>query len=566
MAVLANLPSRPAPAMPSATTPELQLISRVGPSSVRRTLVPPGPHRIGRRPEHSLPLGDDPSISRDHAELEFRPDDGGGRWTITDLGSRHGTRVNGLRVPSQRPVPLSPGDLVGIGAYELQLGRADDDSRIVARTIEESAEGISSRPASSANPAALAQHRLGLLLELSERLHSAEDPAALARLLADAAVDGTGLANAAVLGLPDAEGGVEVLASCGAIESKGAPRLSRSLLRRAAAGQLAVSSGGSALQSDSHSIIDLGIATAAGAPILVGDAVVAILYADRRGDAERRSASTDAAEFLGALARIGGVALAGLRRIELERRYRDLEADLAIAGVAHRTLLRDLDEPLIGLRVEGRSRPGRVVGGDLFLVLVRGERLRVVLGDVSGKGVGAAVLMSAAHGFLRAELGRLDSIEAVAASLGEFVERHRHGNTFLTTWIAEIDPAAGAIRYVDAGHGYALLDRGDRLEWLQEGGGPPLGAAPGVEYGASSTAWSKSDRLLVVSDGLVEQPSPPGAGDREEFGRPRVEAWLAAARRGSTASTRLSGLFDAVSTFGGGPLLADDATAILIEG
>ncbi len=542
---------------------ELLLVSRAGPSDLRVSLPSPGPHRIGRRPEQAVAIADDSAVSRDHAELVFRigtlaEGRKGGSWTVRDLGSRHGTRLNGLRIPSGREIPLAMGDMIGVGSTELRVtDPLAAPATNVSRTVDSGPETISSQPVAAA-AGKLAQHRVGLLIELSRAMHGAESPEALASLLVDAAATGTGLGNAAVLGPPDQHGSVEVLAASGELASSGELRLSRSLLRRAAAGELAVTSGGSSLASGPASIIDLGIAEAVGAPITVGESVVAILYADRRSGGRQSQTSTDAAEFLAALAQFGGVALAGLRRIEQERRLRDLESDLAMAAAAHQFLLRDLDQTVGGVRVRGRSRAGRLVGGDFFRLAVREDRrLRIVLGDVAGKGVGAGVLMSALHGLLRAELDRCEHPEAIAMALGAFVDEHRHGNTFATAWIGEIDLERGEMRYVDAGHGYAAREREGAIEWLNAGGGPPYGAVPGFPYAAATADWKSGDRLLIVSDGFIEQPSASGDGD---FGRQRMADWLA-----SRDQRSLDGLFAKILDFAGGDQLADDATAVIVE-
>ncbi|MGA0174279.1 MAG: PP2C family protein-serine/threonine phosphatase, partial [Phycisphaerales bacterium] len=197
-------------------------------------------------------------------------------------------------------------------------------------------------------------------------------------------------------------------------------------------------------------------------------------------------------------------------------------------------------------------------GGDFFRLAVREDRrLRIVLGDVAGKGVGAGVLMSALHGLLRAELDRCENPEAIAMALGAFVDEHRHGNTFATAWIGEIDLERGEMRYVDAGHGYAAREREGAIEWLNAGGGPPYGAVPGFPYAAATADWKSGDRLLIVSDGFIEQPSASGDGD---FGRQRMADWLA-----SRDARSLDGLFAKILDFAGGDQLADDATAVIVE-
>ncbi|MGA1016825.1 MAG: SpoIIE family protein phosphatase [Phycisphaerales bacterium] len=552
---------------------DLRLTLRSGSTTLDLVLDPGQAHRIGRRTDHTICIAEDAAISRDHAELRWQARSvikGGsttvgslGFWTIRDLGSRHGTRLNGLRIPSNRVVPIADGDLVLVGESELRCGPKSVTGRSIAQTLETGHETVVAPSIERVSPA---QHRLALLVTLSERLHGAENENDLAELLAQAVIEGAGLPNAAVLQPPDEEGNVEILAERGAITDGGRPRLSRSLLRRAAAGELVVSAGGGSLGGGSggpitpggQSLIDLRIAAAGGAPIECGGRVHSVLYAKRR-DQTPATSGTETAEFLGALAKIGGVALAGIRRLELERRYRDIEADLAIAAAAQQFLLREVDQVDEGVRIQGRSRPGRVVGGDFFRVMRRGPNVwRIVLGDVSGKGVGAAVLMSALHGYVGGEMRRVDRLDELAASMAEFVEAHRHGHTFVTVWLADLDLGSNSIRYVDAGHGHAMLwTPGGEATPLVEGGGPPFGVMPGAEYEIAEVPWPEGSRMIVVSDGLIEQTSAQG---REEFGRSRLAAWLA-----SESATEVGTIFEAVAAHAGSDELADDATAVLVS-
>lgn len=552
---------------------DLRLTLRSGSTTLDLVLGPGQAHRIGRRTDHTICIAEDAAISRDHAELRWQARSvikGGsttvgslGFWTIRDLGSRHGTRLNGLRIPSNRVVPIADGDLVLVGESELRCGPKSVTGRSIAQTLETGHETVVAPSIERVSPA---QHRLALLVTLSERLHGAENENDLAELLAQAVIEGAGLPNAAVLQPPDEEGNVEILAERGAITDGGRPRLSRSLLRRAAAGELVVSAGGGSLGGGSggpitpggQSLIDLRIAEAVGAPIEFGGRVHSVLYADRR-DQTPATSGTETAEFLGALAKIGGVALAGIRRLELERRYRDIEADLAIAAAAQQFLLREVDQVDEGVRIQGRSRPGRVVGGDFFRVMRRGPNVwRIVLGDVSGKGVGAAVLMSALHGYVGGEMRRVDRLDELAASMAEFVEAHRHGHTFVTVWLADLDLGSNSIRYVDAGHGHAMLwTPGGEATPLVAGGGPPFGVMPGAEYEIAEVPWPEGSRMIVVSDGLIEQTSAQG---REEFGRSRLAAWLA-----SESATEVGTIFEAVAAHAGSDELADDATAVLVS-
>lgn len=531
-------------------------------------LTPPGPLTLGRLPKHPIYLPEDEAISRSHAELrQISLASGSPCWGIVDLESRHGTRINDHPIPPRKVTPLRNGDHITAGATTLEFIEGDRQrGGMVASTLEDDA---SAAPPGSAileqggtgTTGSVNRRRFELLQSVLPRLQAAADRWQLAETLVEAAARGTEMENVGVFGLPSPNGDIRIYAARGGIvDAEGRTRISRSMLKGAATGRVMVLSNSSNLAAPGSSLISLGIAEAICVPVACGEVISAILYADQRDSAILRE-SSDLSSYLSMLAQFGGMALANLHRAEMAARYAAIDADLAIAATAHRFLLKDLDTGFGGLRCEGRSRPGRDVGGDFFRFVRRDHTVRLVLGDVSGHGVGPALLMSAMHGFLRSELRREPTLESLAEAMQEFVLEHREGNTFVTAWIGEIDEATGSLRYLDAGHGHALAVPPDgRPEWLREGGGPPIGIAPGVEYTSATAPFVPGSRLLVVSDGLLEQIALGGDHRGEQFGHDRLEQWLLGKESG-----RIETLFEAVQRFAGSEELEDDATAILVD-
>jgi sigma-B regulation protein RsbU (phosphoserine phosphatase) len=148
------------------------------------------------------------------------------------------------------------------------------------------------------------------------------------------------------------------------------------------------------------------------------------------------------------------------------------------------------------------------------------DRLVVVIADVAGKGMPAALLVSTLHSALRL----LETPEGLApemiARLNQHVTEASASNKFITLLLAEIDLAGGEVRYVNAGHNAALLvrDRGD-VETLGSSG-LPLGLFAGSTYRVEGTSLGAGDLLCLFSDGLTECESPAG----EEFGEGRLAA------------------------------------------
>jgi sigma-B regulation protein RsbU (phosphoserine phosphatase) len=299
------------------------------------------------------------------------------------------------------------------------------------------------------------------------------------------------------------------------------------------------------------------------APILLAGDVAAYLYLDNRG--ARGARSQQSGDFTGyavGLARLASMALANLRRLELEREYARLDAELIAAAEAQKWIFPAREGSEGRLSYIGQTRPGRRLGGDFFDVAQLGPgRLAVALGDVSGKGAGAAVLMTASQGFLHASLREHGDPGRAVSALNDFIHPRRPSNRFLTLWVGVFDGQAGTLRYVDAGHGYGFaLDHGGVVDRLTSEGGL-VGIEPGTVFESVSRSLRAEERVVVVSDGLVEQP-----GAKEGAAAFGVEALVASLHaRAPEGKDEVDALFDAVEAHAGGPALADDATALVVR-
>jgi serine phosphatase RsbU (regulator of sigma subunit) len=213
----------------------------------------------------------------------------------------------------------------------------------------------------------------------------------------------------------------------------------------------------------------------------------------------------------------------------------------------------------------GQSRAGQHIGGDFFDVIDLGNgKLAVALGDVSGKGIPASVLMTATQGFLHASLRSLGDIGEAVTALNRFIAPRRPEDRFVTLWVGLFDPVARELQYVDAGHGYALLI-GSEIISLDAGGGPPLGIDENFEYRAEVLPLPQAGKIIAVSDGIVEQtgqsasPTPSTAPDRFEMAGVRRSI-----QHGHDGDD-VARLFEDVVHHAGTEHLADDATAVMVR-
>jgi serine phosphatase RsbU (regulator of sigma subunit) len=212
--------------------------------------------------------------------------------------------------------------------------------------------------------------------------------------------------------------------------------------------------------------------------------------------------------------------------------------------------------------IKGISIPAREVGGDFFnyfLLHDRGEAALLV-GDVSGKGVAAALLMANVQATLRARLPLERNLATLARYLDEEIEATTPPAVYLTAFMGVLDGSKRVMRYVNAGHNAPLVLRRDgRVESL-DSTGRPLGLLPGGGYEERAVSFGEGDWLFLYTDGIVESESPQG----EPFGADRLQELLRT-ELGSGIDGILTRVEQAVREFRGGQEAADDATLVVVR-
>lgn len=561
--------------MMETVSTELTLVSLAGPEPKSVELRAPGPITIGRASHHPLSLNDT-RVSRDHAVLSCAPTLDGttgatqAEWRIADTNSRHGTWLNGLRLTPGRPLPLREGDRVLIAPWTFQVlpaGQKPQEGLNLATIADSPLETVSQIDERVAD--ALAQERLALLLRCANALHSAPDEESLAESIVDAASTGTGFANVALLRATATVGEVGLIAHRGQILGGGSALLSRSLLEEASRGTPARLVRREDSAAPAVSIVELGIEEALCVPILLEGLLAGYLYLDNRGGRGARVVG-DAAGFAIGLSRLAALAWANLRRVEAERRSARMEAELSAAGRMQSLLLPPREGAFGPFRYVGQSRPGRYVGGDFFDVIpLPDDRIAVAVGDVSGKGVEAAVLITATQGFLHAALLDHGDPGRAMTELNRYAHPRSPAGKFITLWIAVLDAKRGEMHAVDAGHGHAFfLGAGGSLAPVPLTKSFPVCIVDDTQYTAHTLPLRPDASLLVLSDGLIEEPAAgrPGESDRERRARQfSVEGVRGCLTSLAPGEDEIRALFEAVQRHAENEQLADDATAVLVR-
>ena len=214
-----------------------------------------------------------------------------------------------------------------------------------------------------------------------------------------------------------------------------------------------------------------------------------------------------------------------LERLEQETRARErVEQDLRVARNIQQASLPKEVPDLEGWQITPFYQPAKEVGGDFYdFFELEDGRLGLIVGDATGKGVPAALVMASARSMLHAVAQASDySPGEVLRMTNDPLVTDIPPNMFVTCFYAILDPKSGRFTYANAGHDVPYLQRSDDAEELRARG-MPLGLMPGMSYEEKEVTLQPGDNALFYSDGLVEAHDPKG----EMFGFPRLRALVA---------------------------------------
>jgi serine phosphatase RsbU (regulator of sigma subunit) len=247
-------------------------------------------------------------------------------------------------------------------------------------------------------------------------------------------------------------------------------------------------------------------------------------------------------------------------------RGKRLETQMELARQVQRDLLPSVDFRLPGIDVAAECRPASQVGGDFYdIVSLPDGRVSFVVGDVSGKGISAALLMGLIYGAMsNPPWGSTEDPDRAATRLNELLLTKTSGQRFATLFWCSYDPASHALRYLNAGHLPALWlrrapDGARRIDRLAEGG-PVLGLLAEESYRTASVSASAGDVIVLFSDGLTEAPNSRD----EQFGEERL---IAVVQQSADLPARAisDAILSAVRAFTGARPTPDDQTLLVVR-
>jgi serine phosphatase RsbU (regulator of sigma subunit) len=514
--------------------------------------------RIGRGSGNHVQLLD-ATVSKEHAELAEQA----GRWTILDLGSRNGTRVNGRDATTA--LPVARGDRIEVGHVVLQVDEAGrpEATRIitsehVGSSLRLNVKQLLERPTASEGSAARVFHLIaeaGQLLVLPRPL--AETCDAILGFIEKAV-----RANRLVVLLRDAQSGelTQVAARYRGGRASEPLALSQSITRAVLAENTAVITADAAHDPRflaQHSIIAQAIHSAMAVPLFDNEQVLGILYVDTSDPTA--TYGQQELELLTLLGNMAAVKITNARLLEAEQTRQRLAQELATATRIQRNLLPQ-PPSIPGWSFHARLETCHEVGGDLFDFHVRADgRVVLLVGDVSGKGMGAALLMSSTLSTARVLYDTADGPLELVRKLNAILHRSGDARSFVTVFVGWLDSATGRMRYVNAGHPEPHIARAGKSRTL-EATGIPVGMLPSFAWQEGETTLGPGELFVLFSDGI-----PEAQHGGEFFDDQRVRATVLAAEREPDVVTAADRIIASIDEFAAGEHRADDVTLVLIR-
>jgi sigma-B regulation protein RsbU (phosphoserine phosphatase) len=293
-------------------------------------------------------------------------------------------------------------------------------------------------------------------------------------------------------------------------------------------------------------------------PMVGSSGVVGALNVE--SDRAAAFSATDA-ELLEFFANAAALAIekALLHRELLQKQWMD--GQLKLAREVQAGLLPRVPPELAGYDLAGSNLPTWTIGGDYYdWIPLDDGRMGLVVADVSGKGIPAALIMATFRAALRAELRRGTAVTGAVSAVNRVLLESQGGSRFVTAVCGALDPASGRLEYVNCGHNPPLLLRAGGAHEALDSGGPALGLGIGGGFTPGEASLEPGDLLALYTDGVVE----PASAEQEEFGLARL---LEVLRRNATrpASDVVLAVVEATRRFSRRESYDDDFTMVVVK-
>ena len=539
---------------------ELQILSADGNS--RLVALHGDRLSLGRSTAAELCYPDDTGLSRQHLAIERAGDD----WALRDLGSKNGTMLNGAKITER--TTLKPGDRITAGhlimIYDGASLRAakpvvifdardDADEQTSSGTVIAHLEGVIKSSDALAHAETLAATHVSALIRAGNELAGHRPLPELFRFILELSIQAVKADRGVLMTLENGELVVR------ANQGQGF-RISTAVRDRVLDSGLSVLVRDTSIDDayrERRSIVEQNIRTLMAVPLQTRDQIIGIIYVD--SPSLLREFTKDDLNLLTVMANVAAIRIEHTRFAEVEQARQLMARDLEQAAEIQQGFLPSVAPPVRGLDVAGHNAPCRTVGGDYYDFFPYGSsRIAMVLGDVSGKGMPASLLMMGLQARVQVLIEEPKSLAEVMTRLNRITSANCPSNRFITFFFCILDGDTGDLSFCNAGHNPPLIVRANGTYEQLTGGGPVLGILPFVEYQEYQAKLDEGDALVIYSDGVTEANNP--AGDEFEI---EGLAETVIRNRAESAGAIVSHINRDLVTYTAGAPPSDDITLIV---
>jgi phosphoserine phosphatase RsbU/P len=518
---------------------------------------------IGRSSAVELSFPEDAGLSRQHFAFESQGDD----WTIADLGSKNGTFVN--NIPLKARLVLKPGDRITAGHLVIVYSPADgqpnggvvvfdgsENHSPSTSTVVQSLEGaLTDQTIVLGRGGPKASGPLQALLKFGEQLSMYPSMSEMLPVTLDLAIQAVNAQRGVLMLLegdklvPKAHKGdgfrISTMVRDKAITEKTSILVRDAQLDDAFKGRM--------------SIVEQKVHTMMAVPLQTKERIIGLIYVD--SPFILREFTKEDLSLLTLMANVAAFRIENARLVEVEQAERIMKRDLAQAAEIQGRMLPDQAPDVPGVDLAGYNAACRTVGGDYYDFFPYPDgKVGLALGDVSGKGMPASLMMMGLH-------ARVHVLAEEPGNLGSFMSRINKAtcakcpsNRFITFFFCVLDTKTGDLSYANAGHNPPIVIRANGDHEMLDGGGPVLGILSIAPYSEMHAKLAPGDMLVLYSDGVTEATN----NNFEEFDEIRFIDVLKKHRK-NPAPTIVQAVNAALNEFAAGAPQADDITLVVAK-
>ena len=518
---------------------------------------------IGRSSSAELCFPEDAGLSRQHFAFELQGED----WTVQDLGSKNGTFVNDI--PLKARLILKPGDRITAGHLRIVYS---PDSRVPNPGVVVFEGGESSSPSTSTVVTSLegalsnqtmaferggpkASGPMQALIRAGQELSENRPLAELFPVILGLAIEAVSAQRGVLLLIegdtliPKAHKGEGFRIST-AVRDRVINEKSSILVRDA---QLDDAFKGR------MSIVEQKVHTMMAVPLQTKERIIGLIYVD--SPFILREFTKDDLSLLTVMANVAAIRIENARLAEIEEADRLMKRDLSQAADIQKRMLPDQAPAIRGSDLAGFNLACRTVGGDYYDFFPYSDgRVGLALGDVSGKGLPASLMMMALHAQVQLLAEEPGDLAAFMTRLNKATCAKCPSNRFITFFFCVLNAASGDLKFANAGHNPPILVRASGEAEMLEGGGPVLGILPIAPYQQRNARLEEGDMIVLYSDGVTEATN----SNFDEFGEDRFIEVLKKYRK-DPATAIVQAVTKALTEFAAGAPQADDITLLVAK-